>query len=153
MDNSKLQQYQTFKNDLLAEIDEINALIGGIDRRICALTGESPASTATAQHESEAAKPVAETKSASNDTKQETPTLGVMDTAEQVLRQQNRPIHAKRLFSLTIAQSNGSASTSPRSLANSLKQDRKHRFENLGKNVWALRAWDESMKASFRAVD
>ena len=76
---------------------------------------------------------------------------GMTDIVEAILLEANRPLHAKNI--LEGLKTRGNTTTTIKSLTGSMPQDSRKRFENLGKNVWALRKWPDDMKDSYKSAN
>ena len=70
--------------------------------------------------------------------------ITILDACEQILHKANQSLHAENL--VRILASDYGKSTNVKSIAGSLPGDAKRRFENLGRNVWTLAEWPESIK-------
>jgi DNA-directed RNA polymerase delta subunit len=70
--------------------------------------------------------------------------LTMVDAIEIILDEEGKPLHAEVLVE-RVAKKYGKE-TNVKSVAGTLPQDGKKRFENLGKNTWALAKWPPAQK-------
>jgi hypothetical protein len=69
--------------------------------------------------------------------------FSLMDYCAMLLKEANRPLHAQVLVSKLEEKG---VHTSVDSLSSTFRRDSKKRFENRGRNNWALAEWPESVK-------
>lgn len=69
--------------------------------------------------------------------------LTFFDGTDKILREANRPMHISEILPKLADMGKP---TNAHSLSSTLRQDSKKRFENLGKNMWALREWPPHIK-------
>lgn len=154
MSEQTIDHYLAVLIDLRAERRETNAMIARMEQRIRALGGNVPTEDAPVKTPVAAktdAPPAVETVTPLYEVTAtaDPPRVGVKDTAYKVLRDHGKPLHVSRI--MTAMQRLGEfPQTSARSLSNGLPKDGQNRFENLGRNVWALREWSEAVKRSYR---
>lgn len=90
--------------------------------------------------QTQAAKP-------SNEALQPTPRsrdgLSLTDYCVMILREANKPLHAQVLVSELAKKG---SHTTVDSMSSTFRRDSKKRFENMGRNTWALSEWPESVK-------
>lgn len=144
MSESKISHYNAVLSDLKAERKDLDIMIARIEQRIATLKGETPRQNQVADTSN---FPLLEEPFVANTVLQN---LGVSDIAELILKQAGQPLHATVILENLHAR--GRTQTTIKSLTGTMPQDARKRFENLGKNVWALTRWPEETKKPFRAV-
>lgn len=146
MNAGSLKYYKAVLADLEKEKRDIELLIGGLKALISQKQGKRKNIAAQDLI-------IANPPWASNINKPEAVFAGVTsaprmtDLCEVILRQANRPLHGKVL--IEELEKAGRPATE-NSISGAMPQDHNKRFENLGRNVWALAEWPEAMKAPFR---
>jgi hypothetical protein len=71
----------------------------------------------------------------------------ILDATEKLLRDEGKPLHATVIVARL---GDMGKTTNVKSIAGTLPQDSKKRFENLGANTWAITEWPESIKEPYR---
>ena len=140
-----IQHYVAVLNDLKMERDNINSQIDWIELRVRSLK---------AQVHTEATPTVNAATIASNVPVRKPfqpmePGQSLVDQCHLILEENGEPLHAKAISNKLLAYGR---ITSVKSISGVMPGDKKHRFENLGRNMWALVQWSESIKAPYRAL-
>jgi len=143
MNEQKINNYLGVLADLKSERKELDSLILKFEQRIILLKG---ATSDKAILQPDLVLPTLNRSKTNKRTKRKK--LGVTDTAVEILEEIGYPMHAKLI--LEDLHKRGRTQTTIKSLTGSMPQDVKKRFENLGKNIWALTAWSEDTKARYR---
>lgn len=151
MTSNNAIHYTAVLADLKAERKELDNLIAMFERRLALQQESAPTTkekelelTITYDYET----PLVQAKANNPANEEAKPKVSVLDTAYDIISRAKIPVHGKEILrQLHLA---GHTQTTAKSISGNMPQDSKKRFENLGRNTWALTEWEDSFKTYHR---
>lgn len=143
-----IQHYAAVLNDLKTERDSINSQINWIELRLQSLKAQVHQVPITGDPIQPLFNPGTMNTQERRPFQPMAPGQSLADQCYLILEESGTPLHAKAINKKLPEYGRV---TTVKSISGVMPGDKKHRFENLGSNVWALAKWSESIKAPYRA--